>query len=337
MRVVALLLVLLSPSVPGSNRGLPALVNALGGTDDWFQLLDLNHDGLLDKSEYNVGLGRLRGFLKQPLTPDGVASAEAAGASASSSSSGWTALPRRFWDALWNVRGFWNAFTSAVAMILATEIGDKTFFIAAVLSMQHDRWAVLAGALAALYLMTVLSTFLGVLLPSVLPKEYTHIIGGLLFLYFGLKLYWDSRALQDGKTSDELEEVEEELLQKKDEDGDEEAQQQQQQKQQQQRLRRSNSSGSHLRKQWYQVTAQSFTLTFLAEWGDRSQIASIALGAHKNPLGVTVGGCLGHTLCTGVAVVGGRMLAARISEKTVHRWGGIIFLLFGIHSLFFEQ
>ena len=51
---------------------------------------------------------------------------------------------------------FTRAFTASVAMILATEIGDKTFFIAAVLSMRNDRAAVFAGAVLALVVMTVL-------------------------------------------------------------------------------------------------------------------------------------------------------------------------------------
>jgi putative Ca2+/H+ antiporter (TMEM165/GDT1 family) len=38
-------------------------------------------------------------------------------------------------------------------------------------------------------------------------------------------------------------------------------------------------------------------------------------------------------MCTGLAVVGGRILAARISEKTVAVMGGALFLLFGCHSL----
>lgn len=59
------------------------------------------------------------------------------------------------------------------------------------------------------------------------------------------------------------------------------------------------------------VVTLSFTMTFLAEWGDRSQIATIALAAAKDPYGVTLGGVLGHSLCTGMAVIGGRMLATR--------------------------
>jgi len=42
------------------------------------------------------------------------------------------------------------------------------------------------------------------------------------------------------------------------------------------------------------VLTQAFTLTFLAEWGDRSQIATIALAASKNPYGVVIGGLIGH-------------------------------------------
>ena len=62
---------------------------------------------------------------------------------------------------------------------------------------------------------------MGFILPAILPRAYTHILGGLLFLYFGYKLLKDSQALQEYKVSDELEEVEEELLHtggKRDED-----------------------------------------------------------------------------------------------------------------------
>lgn len=64
------------------------------------------------------------------------------------------------------------------------------------------------------------------------------------------------------------------------------------------------------------VFVQAFTLTFLAEWGDRSQIATIILGAREDPVGVTLGGILGHSICTFIAVMGGRIVAQRISVRT---------------------
>ena len=58
-------------------------------------------------------------------------------------------------------------------------------------------------------------------------------------------------------------------------------------------------------------------MTFLAEWGDRSQIATVILAAREDVYGVCVGGILGHALCTGLAVVGGRLIATKISVRTV--------------------
>ena len=65
------------------------------------------------------------------------------------------------------------------------------------------------------------------------------------------------------------------------------------------------------------MLVEVFTLTFLAEWGDRSQIATIGLAASSNVLGVTLGGCLGHAVCTGAAVAGGKGMATMISERAV--------------------
>jgi putative Ca2+/H+ antiporter (TMEM165/GDT1 family) len=56
------------------------------------------------------------------------------------------------------------------------------------------------------------------------------------------------------------------------------------------------------------------------------------MGAAQDPVGITVGAIVGHALCTGLAVLGGRVLAARISERTVATGGGVLFLLFAAHS-----
>ncbi|KAH1199855.1 GDT1-like protein 3 [Glycine max] len=80
---------------------------------------------------------------------------------------------------------------------------------------------------------------------------------------------------------------------------------------------------------------ESFILTFLAEWGDRSQIATIALATHKNAIGVAVGATIGHTICTSLAVVGGSMLASKISQRSVATVGGLLFIGFSISSYFY--
>merc|ERR1712012_270481 len=84
------------------------------------------------------------------------------------------------------------------------------------------------------------------------------------------------------------------------------------------------------------IFIQAFTMTTLAEWGDRSQLATVILAAREDVYGVCVGGILGHALCTGLAVVGGRIIATRISVKTVTLIGGVVFLLFALSALVFS-
>ncbi|CAD6991406.1 unnamed protein product [Ceratitis capitata] len=81
------------------------------------------------------------------------------------------------------------------------------------------------------------------------------------------------------------------------------------------------------------ILMQAFTMTFLAEWGDRSQLTTIILAASKNVYGVITGGIIGHSICTGLAVIGGRMVAAKISVRTVTIIGGIVFVGFAVYAL----
>lgn len=74
-------------------------------------------------------------------------------------------------------------------------------------------------------------------------------------------------------------------------------------------------------------------MTFLAEWGDRSQIATIALAASFNLFMVTLGALAGHFLCTLGAVQIGEWISGRVSEKYVLLVGGIVFMLSGLVTL----
>ena len=82
-------------------------------------------------------------------------------------------------------QGFMHALGATFGVILATEIGDKTFFIAAVLVMRHSRLVVWSGAVGALAVMTILSAVVGHAAPLLLPPSLTHYAAVLLFFIFG--------------------------------------------------------------------------------------------------------------------------------------------------------
>ena len=73
---------------------------------------------------------------------------------------------------------------------------------------------------------------------------------------------------------------------------------------------------------------------FLAEMGDKTQIATVALAAHyAAPLAVVAGTTLGMLIADVPAVFVGDRLAARIPMKLVHSIAAAIFALLGVATL----
>ncbi|KAM7541082.1 hypothetical protein Aperf_G00000036708 [Anoplocephala perfoliata] len=206
------------------------------------------------------------------------------------------------------VKRFLQAFIASIYVIVISELGDKTFFIAAIMSIDHSRKLVYAGAMSALITMTVLSALLG-FATEILPRVYTYYLSGFLFILFGFKMLKDAYFMRPGDNKEEYNEVE-------------------------QQLSGTDTSciavRSLLRNLLSPIFAEAFVMTFLAEWGDRSQITTIVLAAREDVPGVIIGGCLGHALCTGLAVLAGRIVAQRIPVKWLTYIGGVTFLLFGI-------
>ncbi|GAB2287152.1 hypothetical protein Dimus_021538 [Dionaea muscipula] len=210
--------------------------------------------------------------------------------------------------------GVVDAFFASLSMIIVSEIGDETFIIAALMAMRHPKSIVLSGALSALVVMTVLSTGLGRIVPNLISRKHTNNAATVLYAFFGLRLLYIAwRSDPKASQKKEMEEVEEKL---------------------------ETGQGKTPARRFFTrfctpIFLESFILTFLAEWGDRSQIATIALATHKNAIGVAVGATLGHTVCTSLAVIGGSMLASRISQRTVASIGGLLFLGFSLSSYFY--
>ena len=86
----------------------------------------------------------------------------------------------------------------------------------------------------------------------------------------------------------------------------------------------------------FKVFIKCFTMTFIAEWGDRSQLATIVLAGLNNVWGVILGGCAGHTVCTGAAVLVGMIVAKFISARVITFVGALVFIGFAIASIFMD-
>ncbi|CAG9467281.1 unnamed protein product [Pedinophyceae sp. YPF-701] len=208
-----------------------------------------------------------------------------------------------------------EGFVQATSLNILAELGDKTFCIAAILSMKHSRLAVFIGCMLAMAIMTVLSTMLGSA-AHVLPKVLVDGLSSALFFYFGGTMLWSYFSGDDDDSDDELAEAEAEL---KDGGSGE------------QKSRAAKFVADALRVLG-PVAAQACSMVLLAEWGDRSQVATIGLAASRGPVAVATGAIAGQAVAMGVAVVGGRGIASRISERTMSLFGGVLFLVFGTLS-----
>ncbi|KAL5273555.1 TMEM165 family protein [Megaselia abdita] len=320
-----------------------------------------------------------------------------------------------------NNPGFIHAFIASISVILVSEIGDKTFFIAAIMSMTNSRLIVFGGAIFALALMTVMSAVFGIA-AQIIPAIYTHYISIGLFVIFGLKMLWDGYKMSPNVGKEEMEEVQSDLRERENKlRRDLQVKREELPKRKaineepnpndtrltveddRTRMRKSNrvsdDSGTdesiaeessipsssnnttssvatiygginegletkpenhsdnsdvengdkdvtdpneekHKQKLSayikFRVLMQAFTMTFVAEWGDRSQITTIVLSATEDIFGVIAGGVLGHAFCTGLAVIGGRILSNLISVRAVTIIGGIVFLIFALTSYFID-
>eukprot|EP00240_Pyramimonas_obovata_P004058 CAMPEP_0118927830 /NCGR_PEP_ID=MMETSP1169-20130426/5218_1 /TAXON_ID=36882 /ORGANISM="Pyramimonas obovata, Strain CCMP722" /LENGTH=347 /DNA_ID=CAMNT_0006869677 /DNA_START=116 /DNA_END=1159 /DNA_ORIENTATION=+ len=213
-----------------------------------------------------------------------------------------------------------QGFISAFSIIFVSELGDKTFFIAALLAMRRGRTLVFAASVVALATMTVISVGLGVVfqqVPSALATDLPigQYAGAALLVYFGIRNIRDALEATPASEAQEGEEVSGELA-----DAEE--------------MYNNAKVGSTNKGSWG-IMAEAFTLVFMAEWGDRSMLATIALGVAQNPVAVATGAVAGHALATFIAVIGGAFLAKYISERVVGLIGGGLFIVFALATVIF--
>ena len=72
----------------------------------------------------------------------------------------------------------------------------------------------------------------------------------------------------------------------------------------------------------------------LAELGDKTMLATVALASDNNWAGVWLGATLGMVMADGVAIAAGALLHTRLPERFLHILASVLFLLFGLWMLF---
>lgn len=228
-------------------------------------------------------------------------------------------------------KGFLYAFGSGFSLIFISEIGDRTFILAIFYTMKIGIIPTFLVTASTLILLNVVWLLIGVYLPILIYKFYIDVAATLLFFIFAFSLLYDGIRMENKMIIEELKELQEEEEHKSelkdgyllDEDKDKE-----------QGLLVQNDK---LKTKQEKVTLQmlfSFSMTLaIAECGDRSQLAAIAIAALYDFKGVLIGSSLGHAMATLIAVTIGYYFSEHVSEKIITLVGSFLFFVFAIDSL----
>ncbi|KAJ8908812.1 hypothetical protein NDN08_005516 [Rhodosorus marinus] len=199
--------------------------------------------------------------------------------------------------------GPWRSFTGAFGVVFLSQFGDKSMFATALMAMRYNPLLVFIGALVALTTMTVIACFLGQIGQFLDPKV-TWVASIILFAFFGIQMLVQSRELPDKPgIGGEVEDAKD-LVSGVTAEG----------------------SGP--------IMAKTSSLIFVAEWLDRSMIATMALAASGNTAVVFMGASAANVICSIVAVLGAAFVSTRISERTVAIIAGVLFEVFAVYTFF---
>lgn len=190
----------------------------------------------------------------------------------------------------------WMAFLSTFGVLLLAELGDKTQLAVIAQTCRYRRpWAVFLGASLALASATALGVLAGQLLGWFIPQDYIRWAAAAGFVLMGLWLAWE--AWKAGR-----------------EDADETC--------------ATDAPANHSR---WRAFGTTFGLLFVAEMGDKTQLAVLARSSESlAPWAVFVGATLAMMTVTALGVAGGQGLMRLIPERYLRWLSAVAFVVMGI-------
>src|SRR5436305_11344472 len=186
---------------------------------------------------------------------------------------------------------FLVAVVTAFLLVVPIELPDKTFVATLVLATRYRPGPVWFGVTVAFGVQCLVAVLAGHLV-SLLPPRPVHIVAGLLFALGAVVLFRSARRAPAAEREREREYS--------------------------RRIGRGGQSG-------IRAAATSFSVLFLAEWGDLSQLLTAGLVAQgRHPVGVFAGSWAGLAAVSAAAVLLGRVLLRYVSLTLVQYIGAAV-------------
>ena len=202
----------------------------------------------------------------------------------------------------------WSVVATTFGLIFVAELGDKTQLAVLAQTCKYRRpWAVFLGASTALTAVTALGAAGGQVLGELIPPSLLQAIAALAFVVMGVLI-----GREAARTGAE-EPVPEEACPLPGPDG----------------LGnpvRSSLVSPHT----WKAFGSTFGLLFVAEMGDKTQLAVLSLaGKRAESLPVFVGGALALTAVTALGAIGGQALSRFIPQRVLLWVSAVAFVVMG--------
>jgi putative Ca2+/H+ antiporter (TMEM165/GDT1 family) len=217
----------------------------------------------------------------------------------------------------------------AFCLVSVAELFDKTWFVALIMAMRFPRNVVFWSCYSALVIHTLLAAMFGFVVSRALPLWMLHFIAFGLYSVFALLYIHDCYQADPGSDiiASGKEEAEEALG-----GGDGPSYSAADDQSVPKGWPVPNTSSSW-KSYGTKVATQCFLAMFIAEWGDRTQIAMIGQHASQPLVPVCLGSLAAFWLLTGSAVMAGTLSAGKLSERTVYIFSAISFSVFALLAL----
>ncbi len=191
----------------------------------------------------------------------------------------------------------WSTFLSTFGLVFLAELGDKTQLAVVTQTCKfRSPWAVFAGSSLALTAVTALGAVGGRLLNTFLPPDVIRIVASAAFIVMGVLIFRESRKSEEDAAC------------------------------------AYDDAAMVCVSGWdWKAFSATFSLLFLAELGDKTQLAVLGLASKQPTPWITLGGgALALTAVTALGVVGGQQLCKWVPQQLLLKVSAVAFVVMGV-------